>query len=121
MTNCKLDMLVALKQRAAVYVPSTINHENGTTEYIDNSEIVRGTARKMAAIFGGATAQKSTGYWVSDSTGKLVEEATTIVYSNAAYIGDNETAQIIEIAQQLKNDLKQDAVSIEINNTLYLV
>lgn len=108
---CKLD------HRVSVYVPGTIN----TNQQADNRQQVEHVAAEFSRMFGGATATTATGYWMSESAG-LVAEATTIVYA-ACTAGqlDEHLADVVEIAQQIKREMQQEAVSCEIDGTLYII
>jgi hypothetical protein len=106
-----------LPQRVALYVPGTqdINHAT------DNAAQVERVAREFCGWFGGATAQPSAGYWLSDSAG-LIREAVTIVY--AACTADQlreRLPDVLTLAQQIKQDMAQEAVSVELNGTLYII
>lgn len=106
-----------LPQRVALYVPGTqdINHAT------DNAAQVERVAREFCGWFGGATAQPSAGYWISDNAG-LVREAVTIVY--AACTADQlreRLPDVLTLAQQIKQDMAQEAVSVELNGALYII
>lgn len=106
-----------LPQRVALYVPGTqdINHAT------DNAAQVERVAREFCGWFGGATAQPSAGYWISDNAG-LVREAVTIVYAacTAAQLRER-LPDVLNLAQQIKQDMAQEAVSVELNGTLYII
>ena len=104
--------VVRLDSRVAIYVPSTTP--------TDNRQQVEEVAAKLSAMFGGATATEARGYWVSQSAG-LVGEAVTIVYSNAAAEDiERHGAEIVAICHKIKREMKQEAVSLEINGELFL-
>lgn len=106
-----------LPQRVALYVPGT----QGPATATDNAAQVERVARAFCGWFGGATAQQSAGYWLSESAG-LVREAVTIVY--AACTADQlreRLPDVLNLAQQIKQDMAQEAVSVEINGTLYII
>ena len=108
---------VELPQRVALYVPST----QGPATATDNAAQVERVARDFCGWFGGATAQQSTGYWMSDSAG-LVREAVTIVY--AACTADQlreHLPDVLTLAQQIKAEMQQEAVSVELNGALYII
>lgn len=108
---------VTLPQRVALYVPGT----QGPATTTDNAAQVERVAREFCGWFGGATAQQSAGYWLSESAG-LIREATTIVYAacTAEQLRDNLPA-VLNLAQQIKQDMAQEAVSIELNGALYII
>jgi hypothetical protein len=108
---------VTLPQRVALYVPGTqdINHAT------DNAAQVERVAREFCGWFGGATAQQSAGYWLSESA-RLIREAVTIVY--AACTADQlreRLPDVLTLAQQIKDEMQQEAISAEINGTLYII
>ena len=108
---------VALPQRVALYVPGT----QGPATATDNAAQVERVASRFCEMFGGATAQESTGFWMSDTT-ELVREAVTIVFSacTAAQLRDH-LPDVLQLAQQIKQDMAQEAVSVELNGALYII
>lgn len=108
---------LALPQRVALYVPSTTETDKPT----DNAAQVERVASRFCEMFGGATAQESTGFWMSDTAG-LVREAVTIVFSacTAAQLREH-LPDILHLAQQIKQDMAQEAVSVELNGALYII
>ena len=108
---------IALPERVALYVPST----QDVTHATDNTAQVERVAREFCGWFGGATAQQSAGYWISDTAG-LVREAVTIVYAacTAAQLREH-LPDVLQLAQQIKQDMQQEAVSVELNGALYII
>ena len=108
---------VALPQRVALYVPGT----QGPATATDNAAQVERVASRFCEMFGGATAQQSAGYWLSDTAG-LVREAVTIVYAacTAEQLREH-LPDVLKLAQQIKAEMQQEAVSAEINGTLYII
>ena len=108
---------VALPQRVALYVPGT----QGPATATDNAAQVERVASRFCEMFGGATAQQSAGYWLSDTAG-LVREAVTIVYAacTAEQLREH-LPDVLQLAQQIKAEMQQEAVSAEINGTLYII
>ena len=117
MKTKKFENLIALNHKICVYVPSTKN----INIMIDNSKHVEETAKLLSNCFGGATSTQAVGYWVSDTAG-LVKEHPTLVY---AYCQEEDFVKnidlIIDYCHQLKQDLGQDAISLEIDNKLYFI
>ena len=108
---------ITLPQRVALYVPGT----QGPATATDNAAQVERVAAEFSRMFGGATAQESTGFWMSDTDG-LVRESVTIVYANctAAQLRDN-LPDVLTLAKQIKAEMQQEAISAEINGTLYII
>lgn len=112
-----MQQAVTLPQRVALYVPGT----QGPATATDNAAQVERVAAEFSRMFGGATAQESTGFWMSDTAG-LVRETVTIVYANCtADQLRNRLPDILTLAQQIKREMAQEAVSVEINGTLYII
>lgn len=112
-----MQQAVTLPQRVALYVPGT----QGPATATDNAAQVERVAAEFSRMFGGATAQESTGFWMSNTAG-LVRESVTIVYANctADQLRDR-LPDILTLAQQIKREMAQEAVSAEINGTLYII
>lgn len=108
---------LALPQRVALYVPSTTDTDKPT----DNAAQVECVARDFCGWFGGATAQQSTGYWLSESAG-LVREAVTIVYAacTAEQLREH-LPDVLQLAQQIKAEMQQEAVTITIDQKMYII
>lgn len=106
-----------LPQRVALYVPGT----QGPATATDNAAQVERVARDFCGWFGGATAQQSAGYWLSDSAG-LVREDVTIVYAacTAAQLREH-LPDVLTLAQQIKAEMQQEALSIQIDEALYII
>ena len=113
----KLKNLIKLSSKVAIYVPSTIdvNHE------IDNNKYVEKTGELLSNCFGGATSTKCVGMWMSDSKG-LVKEKTTLVF---AYCSTEQLEEnidtVIDFCVELKNELRQDAIALEVNGEMYFI
>ena len=107
---------IKLNQRVAVYVPATDN----VNQAVNNDAMVKKCAAMLSAFFGGATIQQSRGAWMSDVAG-LVMEDTTIVYAYCTEEGLNEHAADVEkFALAMRDEMHQEAVSVEVNNALYI-
>lgn len=106
-----------LPQRVALYVPGT----QGPATATDNAAQVERVARTFCGWFGGATAQQSAGYWISDNAG-LVREAVTIVYAacTAAQLRER-LPDVLTLAQQIKAEMQQEAVTITIDQKMYII
>lgn len=112
-----LKSAVQLSAKVAIYVPGT----NGVDTAADTSFMVDRVAAALSAMFGGASASAVSGYWLSDSVG-LVKENTTVVYAFAvpADLADH-LGDVVQLAQDIKRELNQEAVSLEIDGSLYLI
>lgn len=115
--NAKLKNCIKLSSKITVYVPATDN----INEAIDNTEQVNQTAALLSSLFGGATSTPALGYWMSPAAG-LVAEKTTVVF---AYASDadlqNYVGQVVELCENLKASMLQDAIALEINGEMYFI
>lgn len=106
-----------LDSKVSVYVPSTVN----VSEQTDNTEQVKSVIRELSKLFGGATATQAVGGWVSES-GETILERVTIVYS---FCTSEQLRQHFEdvygIAQRIKTEMSQEAVTLEINGQVKFV
>lgn len=103
--------------KVSIYVPSTVD----VNKPVNNEEKVLETIKELSTIFGGATASNAFGGWVS-KTGEVVTEKNTIVYSfcSSEQLSTN-IEQIYSICQRLKSDMKQEAITLEINGQVKFV
>lgn len=108
---------ITLPQRVALYVPGTQGPDTAT----DNAAQVERVAAEFSRMFGGATAQESTGFWMSDTAG-LVRESVTIVYAACtAEQLEKHLPDVLTLAQQIKQDMAQEAVTITIDQKMYII
>ena len=100
-----------------IYVPTTI----GVNLHADTRVCLDKTLAFMGQLFGGATSHQAQGVWGSKSA-DLVSETISIVRS---YITQRDLDQylpaVIEYVEALKQELKQEAMAIEVNQRLMLI
>lgn len=103
--------------KVSVYVPSTTD----VNVACDNSEQVKRVITELSQMFGGATASKAIGGWVC-ATGETVLEEVTIVYSfcSSEQLQAN-FEQVYGICERIKEEMKQEAVTLEINGQVKFV
>lgn len=106
-----------LDSKVAIYVPSTIN----VNEETDNRKQVLNVIRRLSEMFGGATASDAVGGWVSQS-GEVIVEKVKVVYSfcTTGQLKDR-IDDILSICEDIKNEMKQEAVTLEINGQVKFV
>ena len=108
---------IKLSCSVRVYVPSTIN----VNQSFDNEQVVNSTLELLSSEFGGATASKAVGGWMS-LNGELVKENVTIVFSYATSQQlENSIDKIYDYCLALKSSLSQEAIALEINNEMHLI
>lgn len=115
--NKKLKNMFKLSSKVTIYVPATIN----VNEQIDNTKYVDRIASLLSQCFGGSTSTPALGYWLSDTQG-LIKEKTTMVF---AYCKDQDLEEKIDIiiteCENLKAELHQEAIAMEINGEMYFI
>lgn len=112
----RLDSLISLKEQVKVYVPSTFDID----QKIDNSFFVNEVQKRLSNLFGGATSYKADGSWIT-SDNVLVNENITVIVAFTSQLDNIAKDEVLTICEWLKNELKQEAVSMELNNELYFV
>lgn len=98
-----------------LYIPSNIKG-------IVNKELQELYTNKAIELlslkYGGATLNNTIGAWL-DNNNNIVKEDITVVYS---YMEDTIISkEIIEFMEALKNDMQQDAVTIEFNQSMTFI
>lgn len=116
-TKKLLKGLFSLDHNFKLYIPSTIN----VNERTNSKKYITQALKTFSTLFGGATSYKAIGAWVSNSQG-LVTENVTIVesYASADQV-ENGLQTVLELANTIKHDLSQEAVSLEYDNKLYFI
>lgn len=108
-----------LKSRVAVYVPGTSGPADQNAALAER--MTAEAAATLSGLFGGATISIAAGAWVSKSFG-LIREAVQIVYSYCTPEALTSNAEAVRaLAQKIKEEMKQEAVSVEIDGALYFV
>lgn len=115
--NLIWDGAIELDCKVAIYVPSTYAVDNS----VDNSHYVKTVMNALSGMFGGATSTAGVGCWKSNE-GALVLEDVQIVY---AYCTSEQLKhhhkEVLATALWLKQEMQQEAISVEFNNKLRLV
>ena len=114
--NEKLKKAFVLDRKIVLYIPAT----SGPAEAADNSTQVNRAASFLSEAFGGATIQPGRGCWISDAAG-LVMENTTLVYAFTDADGLSARVDaVVDFMEALKIEMRQEAVSLEIDGVLYI-
>lgn len=100
-----------------IYVPSTVD----VNKAVDNSAAVSGCLSFLSGLFSGATALRASGAWVSDSAGLVVENITICYAFTNLYGLLRGRRAVLAYAKDLRDSMKQEAVSVEIDGRLYFV
>ena len=111
-----LQGLQGLSEKVAVYVPGT----NGANTQASNDYWVKMALETLSEQFGGASAHKVQGAWMSEEHGLITEE-TTVVYAMASEVTDTQMSIVVGYATAMAQALQQEAVALEHNGTMYFV
>lgn len=108
---------LSLEHTIAIFVPSTMDVEQS----VDNGVQVQSALAFLGNVFGGATSSQADGVWKSEESG-LVSEVVTIVRTFVSKKAlDSHLDKVMEFATDLKLEMKQEAVAIDVDNQLILV
>jgi hypothetical protein len=107
-----------MKNKISIYVPST--HHSVPLSVADQQKYVGLTESFMARRFGGATTIRARGAWVY-ADGSIATEEMHLVYSFTSVITAEDQQAVETFVQDLKAQLAQEAVSVEINNELHFL
>jgi CRP-like cAMP-binding protein len=100
-----------------LYIPTTVDVD--TT--VDTSEYVEKTLNFLAERFGGATSTEAKGVWNSEEVG-LVGERVYLVYTYATRSDMNRYLdEIVDYVKNMKIELSQEAMALEVNKKLTLI
>ena len=117
MNHKTLKNLIVLESNVKIYIPGTIDIKiaANNSKYIDN------TLKLLSDYFGGSTSYQAIGCWNSVNSG-LIKENVNICES---YCKETELkkhiSDIIDYCESLKIELRQESISLEVNNKLYFV
>ena len=108
---------IKLNCQVRIYVPSTI----AVREAFDGIEWIDRTLALLSNEFGGATATRALGAWVSNQ-GDLVKESVSVIFAYATQENlENSIDKIYEFCLEMKKCLSQEAIALEVNGEMYLI
>ena len=111
-----LDML-GFTNQIGIYIPTTIDVDQqvNTTVYIEKS------LEFMGKLFGGATHEKVRGVWNSEEVGIVAEDIHLIRSFCSPTLLDQHLNAVVDFMEAMKQELKQEAMALEINNKMMLI
>lgn len=107
---------VIFNDKITLYIPSTLD----ANIKINNDEYIDQALELLSNEFGGASAMDIDGAWMSDSHG-LIKENIKSVYAYTSNLNEESLFKILMFINQLKAELNQEAILIEINNDAILI
>lgn len=104
-------------RQLSIYIPTTLNID----QPIDTTKYVKESLELFGNLFGGATKKTAEGVWKSAELGLVNEEVYIVTtYSNSEKI-NLYMDEIINYAREMKIQLQQEAIAIELDEKLFLV
>lgn len=113
----KLTELTCLDENVKIYVPSTMDVNNA----IDSTFFVNEIKKFLSNLFGGCTAYNGSGAWYSDDLKSVVNEQVTIIQAFTSDLNNEQIDNVITACTWLKQEMKQECISMEVNGKLYFV
>ncbi len=108
------------KGRVAIYVPTTIHDRPAPADVVCYQRDK--VAELLSRWFGGYTELRGSGGWYSEKKGKLIRETVYVVYAAADPATINAVLpRLVEVAQSIAVAMDQEAITVEVNGTVYFV
>jgi hypothetical protein len=101
----------------SIFIPSTTN----INQKIDNSEFVQYSENYLMRFFGNTYTYNSQGSWYSDELKKVIIENITIIQVTLNKVTEQDINIFVNLAKYIKQEMRQEGVSITINNSLAIV
>jgi len=105
--------------KLSVFIPDTIN----VNEKTDNEKYIKYAIKYIQENFNNdnVTFYKTIGSWFSDDLQKVVYDNITIISFETELLTEKEIEKMVILAKYIKYEMKQEAVSININSALCLI
>ena len=105
------------KNSISIIIPSTLDADIE----IDNSEYVTKYLSILNKEYEKITVSNSVGSWYSDDLNKVIIEKNTIITINSENLSVEDINSMLNLAILIREDMKQEAVSVLVNNSLCIV
>lgn len=122
-SNIEGNNYIELKEnnnQISIFIPSTMDiHNKINNEYYIKKSI--NYLEKYYNIINNLKYYKTSGSWFSDNLNKVIIEDITIITLNLIELTETDINIFITLANMIKNEMNQEAVSIAINESLAIV
>jgi len=108
-----------LTHKITLFVPST--YEGNKPAKRLQKKVARKAASRFSVLFGGATATNAVGFWMSKEKGLIPEKQILISSNCTASDKAAKLENVLSFAKAICKYMKQEAVSVEIDNVLQFV
>ena len=105
------------KNSISIVIPSTLDADIE----IDNSEYVVKYLSILNKEYKKITVNNSVGSWYSDDLNKVIIEKNTIITINSENLSTEDINSMLNLAILIREDMKQEAVSVLVNDSLCIV
>ena len=105
------------KNSISIVIPSTLDAD----VEIDNSEYVAKYLSILSKEYEKITVNNSVGSWYSDDLNKVIIEKNTIITINSENLTVEDINSMLNLAILIREDMKQEAVSVLVNDSLCIV
>ena len=105
------------KNSISIVIPSTLDAD----VEIDNSEYVTKYLSILNKEYKKITVSNSVGSWYSDDLNKVIIEKNTIITINSKNLSVEDINSMLNLAILIREDMKQEAVSVLVNDSLCIV
>ena len=117
MNNNILKNSFSLSHKITVYVPGNVDASTAG----DTSAYVTEAAALLSECFGGATSTPVRGYWMSEAHGLIAEDNNAVFAYAAQSALDEHLDDVVNFAVRMRDELKQEAVAVELDGTMYFI
>lgn len=108
---------LSLTQTVAIFIPSTVDVDT----VVENEVQVKAALSFLGDLFGGATSSDASGVWKSEESDLVVEKVSIVRSFVSEKALKRHLDDVIAFAGQIKEEMKQEAVAIDVNNELVLI
>lgn len=104
-----------------IYIPATYNATIPMPSII-RRHFINKVQSELVMIFGGTTRYNAVGAWYSEDKKRVITEKQTIIISTCNDEQYQENAnKVIAIAEYLKKAMKQECITIELDNVMQFI
>ena len=105
-----------LRHKVTITIPSTM----GLNKPVDNTDQTLYVAKKLAEMFGGSRIIKGIqGFYIADN-GQEVVEVNNDVIAYCQELTDEQVEEVIKLALEIKEAMKQETILYEIDGVAYI-
>lgn len=112
-------METKLNHKVTIYVPSTMDGNRPARR--EQRRQTKRVLQEFSTIFGGATKTAAVGAWISETKGMITEKQNLVYsYTDCNTLNSN-MDKIRAIAERLRNEMRQECISLEVDSELQFI